>query len=295
VVRARARPTEPTGVLATPATRRFMAHYDVFACVFLGWLSRASADAVGQGAGAAAVPAVHVQYEFAARDTTGSGPEARAFEELRGLRRRLARVVDEAGQDAESISTFAAIANRILDDSHEAPSALELSKSDPFGDAGIEAQWPGQISPASPLERIRRDPALDAAAQASFADALRQQISELVPRVDAGGRKARDALVRLLHEAPGPNAKEIMKAMGVQAAAARLMKSPASDAELQRLAGSMLTVLTGMPVSSAISEDSGALGQINVVLPRASRVYRPDRTMLAFRAGATPHEAIRVA
>ena len=132
-----------------------------------------------------------------------------------------------------------------------------------------------------------RDAALDAAAEAGLTDVLKKHISELVGRVDAGGRKARDALVRLLQEAPGPNAKELMKAMGVQAAAARLMKSPASSTELQRLAGSILTVLTGMPVSSEVSEDAtGALGQINIVVPRASRIYGPDKTVLTLHAGA---------
>lgn len=113
-------------------------------------------------------------------------------------------------------------------------------------------------------------------------DALRKEISELAPRLGAGGRKARDALVRLLHEVSEPSAKPMMKAMGVLASASRLMKSPASDVELQRLAGSIITHLTGMPVSSEISDDtSGSRGQVNIVVPRASRVYGPDRALLA--------------
>ena len=118
-------------------------------------------------------------------------------------------------------------------------------------------------------------------------DALRREISELTPRLEAGGRKARDALIRLMREVSGPNAKTAMKAMGVLASASRLMKSPASDVELQRLAGSMITHLTGMPVSSEISDDaSGSRGQVNIVIPRASRVYGPDRAMLAQSAAA---------
>ena len=85
-----------------------------------------------------------------------------------------------------------------------------------------------------------------------------------------------------MREVSQPNAKTVMKAMGVLASASRLMKSPASNVELQRLAGSMITHLTGMPVSSEISDDaSGSRGQVNIVIPRASRVYGPDRAMLA--------------
>lgn len=120
-------------------------------------------------------------------------------------------------------------------------------------------------------------------------DARRAEIAALVSRVEAGGRKARDAVVRLIRETSEPDAKDLMKAMGVQAAASRLMKSPASSTELQRLAGSVLTLLTGVPVSSEISDDSsGSHGQVNIVIPRASRVYRSDKTIAALRAGARP-------
>ena len=120
-------------------------------------------------------------------------------------------------------------------------------------------------------------------------DALRAEIAALVSRVEAGGRKARDAVVRLIRETSEPDAKDLMKAMGVQAAASRLMKSPTSSTELQRLAGSVLTLLTGVPVSSEISDDSsGSRGQVNIVIPRASRVYRSDKTIAALRAGARP-------
>ena len=123
-------------------------------------------------------------------------------------------------------------------------------------------------------------------------DALKREISELTPRLEAGGRKARDALVRLLHEVSEPNAKTTMKAMGVLASASRLMKSQTSDVELQRLAGSVLTHLTGMPVSSEISDDiSGSRGQVNIILPRASRVYGPDKAMLALSGAASSGNA----
>jgi hypothetical protein len=132
---------------------------------------------------------------------------------------------------------------------------------------------------------------LDAKMQAEQMEALKQNVGELLPRVNAGGRKARAALIRLLRLGSEPNANTIMRVAGVEAAASRLMKSDESSEELQRLAGSMLTVLTGMPVSSELSDDkSGSYGRVNIVLPRPSRIYGSDRTMLELRSGVRPSE-----
>mmetsp|Transcript_70671 Transcript_70671/g.210740 ORF Transcript_70671/g.210740 Transcript_70671/m.210740 type:complete len:200 (-) Transcript_70671:107-706(-) len=68
-----------------------------------------------------------------------------------------------------------------------------------------------------------------------------------------------------------------------------LMKSPASTPEMQRLAGSVITLTTDLPVTSQISDDkTGSYGRVNIVLPRPSRVYRPDSTMLELAAGVPP-------
>lgn len=120
-------------------------------------------------------------------------------------------------------------------------------------------------------------------------DSLGAEVAQLLPRAQAGGRKARDALVRLIALARNPLAKPRLISMGVEPIVARLMKSQSSSQELQRLAGSTLTLLTSMPVSSEISEDkSGSHGQVNIVIPRPSRVYRPDKTLLALDAGEPP-------
>merc|ERR1712039_839393 len=121
---------------------------------------------------------------------------------------------------------------------------------------------------------------------AEHLDALRTEISELLPRVQAGGRMAQKALTRLLVVSSEPDAKTVMRVAGVEAAAASLMKSPSSSPALQRLAGSMITVMTGLPVTSEIADSStGSSGNVNIVLPRPSRVYHADETFVELSAG----------
>merc|ERR1712032_93117 len=100
-----------------------------------------------------------------------------------------------------------------------------------------------------------------------------------------GGRKARAAPIRLISLATEPNAKSAMSSAGVKSSAAKLMKSAASSTELQGLAGSVITLLTGLPVTSELSDDkTGSDGVINIVMPRPSRIYAPDRAMVSMLA-----------
>ena len=116
---------------------------------------------------------------------------------------------------------------------------------------------------------------------------LKENIIGNLARLRAGGHQASLASRRLLSVAAEPSALQLMKTLGVEAAAARLMKSPASDERLQRLAGSIVTLLSGMPVTAQLSdESSGSYGQVHIVVPRPSRVYRPDQVMLDLEAGA---------
>ena len=120
-------------------------------------------------------------------------------------------------------------------------------------------------------------------------NALKQDIVGQVARLRAGGRQAMKALKHLLAIASEPDAKTIMKTSGVEAEAARLMQSPASDESLQGLAGSIITFLSGMPVTAEISDErSGSYGQVHIVLPRPSRMYKPDQVMLQLDAGVRP-------
>ncbi|CAJ1425672.1 unnamed protein product [Effrenium voratum] len=114
---------------------------------------------------------------------------------------------------------------------------------------------------------------LDVKSEASHLKALAQDIAPLVPRLQSGGAKAEAAAARLLALSSQPNAKIVMKFSGVQFAALLLMKRPTSSARLQRLAGSLVTQLTGYPVVSSLSDkDTGSYGRMNIVLPRPSRV-----------------------
>lgn len=123
-------------------------------------------------------------------------------------------------------------------------------------------------------------------------DNMKNFIAEQVVRMGAGGLQASQAIGHLLAIATEPHAREIMAALGVEAAAARLMKSASSDDRLQGLAGSILTFLSGMPVTAEISdENSASYGQVHIVVPRPSRVYKPDQVMIDLDSGVRPSEA----
>ena len=80
-----------------------------------------------------------------------------------------------------------------------------------------------------------------------------------------------------------------MTVSGVLAAASGLMSRPETSDDLQRLAGSLITLNSDMPVTSEVSDDkSGSYGHVSIVLPRPSRVYRPDQTAMELQAGMQP-------
>eukprot|EP00413_Alexandrium_margalefii_P016058 CAMPEP_0204529554 /NCGR_PEP_ID=MMETSP0661-20131031/10124_1 /ASSEMBLY_ACC=CAM_ASM_000606 /TAXON_ID=109239 /ORGANISM="Alexandrium margalefi, Strain AMGDE01CS-322" /LENGTH=181 /DNA_ID=CAMNT_0051535585 /DNA_START=55 /DNA_END=600 /DNA_ORIENTATION=- len=133
--------------------------------------------------------------------------------------------------------------------------------------------------------------ALEAKMAADQREALARQVDKLAERVQAGGRMAKRALARLIPLTMEPNAKPIMKGSGLLLHCSKLMKSPNSSPEIQRLAGSLITLVTDLPVTSQISEDkTGSYGRVNVVLPRPSRVQAPDRTLLELDAGVAPSD-----
>merc|ERR1719223_121147 len=116
---------------------------------------------------------------------------------------------------------------------------------------------------------------------ADHVDGVKQDIAGLMPYLSAGGQQARKALAHLHTMTAEPEAIEAMKAQGVEAAIARLMKSRASSEDVQGLAGSLATILTNMPVTSEIAdEQSGSYGQVHITLPRPSRVYAGEKSVL---------------
>merc|ERR1719240_1258209 len=79
--------------------------------------------------------------------------------------------------------------------------------------------------------------------------------------------------------------------LGILRDAAQLMSKAESSDEIQSLAGSLITRVTDTPVTSETSEDkTGSYGHVHVVIPRPSRVYRADETVIELMAGVQPSE-----
>ena len=107
------------------------------------------------------------------------------------------------------------------------------------------------------------------------------EVAKLLKRVDAGGRTASRGLARLVSLTSDPKMRSAMVDAGAVASAETLLKRPDTSDVNVRLAGSLLTLLTGMPVTAEVSdEQSGSHGHVDIVLPRPSRVYLADDVML---------------
>merc|ERR1712226_1064153 len=113
------------------------------------------------------------------------------------------------------------------------------------------------------------------------AAALKRAASELVPRVEAGGHTAKKAQAKAIAMMSEPSAKGSIKGSGLKAAAAKLMSRPSTSADTAALAGSLITLLSDMPVTSEVAEEkTGSYGHVNVVVPRPSRVYSADKALM---------------
>ncbi|PFH37854.1 hypothetical protein BESB_001960 [Besnoitia besnoiti] len=113
-----------------------------------------------------------------------------------------------------------------------------------------------------------------------------KEISTLNVRVLSGGRRADTALARLKTIVSRPFAKKMMKALGTPMAALFLMKRESTPDRQRWLAGSILTLVSDLPVATDIADSaSGGFGHVNVVLPRPSRVHRIDRAMKELQQG----------
>ena len=66
----------------------------------------------------------------------------------------------------------------------------------------------------------------------------------------------------------------------------RLMSSEASSSALRGLAGSLITLLTDQPVTSTVADEAtGSFGDVEIVLPRPSRVYAADKALMELSSG----------
>jgi hypothetical protein len=132
---------------------------------------------------------------------------------------------------------------------------------------------------------------MDAESTMAQLTSLRSDITKLMARVGAGGRKARMALARLIDLTSQPNAKIMMVSSGLLWNCKKLMSAAETPDDTKALAGSLITLMEDVPVTStATDEKSGSYGHVNIVVPRPSRVYRADREILELEGGAAPSD-----
>ena len=155
---------------------------------------------------------------------------------------------------------------------------------DSFHDAGASFLQYASHDGASGSQHL----IVDSKLQVSQLNMAKKEVSKLVPRVKAGGWMATKALTRLVSLTTDPNAKAVMIDAGVESAAETLMKRPDTSDRNIGLAGSLLTMLSGMPVAVGVSDEAGASGHVDVVIPRPSRVYHSDEVILQRSSGVSP-------
>lgn len=143
----------------------------------------------------------------------------------------------------------------------------------------------GEASPSEAATTLL----MDAEMMIDHMSSLKNDVQKLKSRVSAGGRKAKRALTRLIDLVSEPNAKPLMIVYGVLFKCKTLMSSPETPDDTRALAGSLITLLTDVPVTSESSDaKTGSYGHVNIVVPRPSRVYRADKEILELEGGAAP-------
>ena len=126
-------------------------------------------------------------------------------------------------------------------------------------------------------------------ATAAPVDGSRRDIGELVSEVNAGGHVAKAALEQLVALASDPGLRGVVASSGAPRAAATLLQRQSTDEAIRAAAGSLLTLLSGMPFAAAVSDvATGAGDHVEVVLPRPSRIYGPDAIAMQLSAGVPP-------
>ena len=114
-------------------------------------------------------------------------------------------------------------------------------------------------------------------------------LAELRSEVEAGGMVARGALEQAVSLATDAAARATVAKSGIAQAAAVLMQRPSTDEPTRALAGSLLTLMSGMPVAAEVSDEAtGSNGQVEIVLPRPSRVYGADALSMPLSAAVPP-------
>ncbi|ANQ08431.1 Uncharacterized protein PCOAH_00024660 [Plasmodium coatneyi] len=120
-----------------------------------------------------------------------------------------------------------------------------------------------------------------------------KDITSLTARVLAGGRLAVRALSRLKTLASAFENRQLMKKLGTPMATLIMLQRESTSDRNRWLCGSILTLLTDLPVVSDLADiRTGSYGHVNVIMPRQSRVRNPDRHILKLREGAAPSSLV---
>jgi len=105
-------------------------------------------------------------------------------------------------------------------------------------------------------------------------------VSKLKNRIAYGGQIARNALNSLINMMQFSEAKKAMIAAGVPSECATLLKRESTANDLRALAGSVITLLTDMPVASTVADAAtGSYAHVNIVLPSPNRIYHADAAL----------------
>lgn len=115
---------------------------------------------------------------------------------------------------------------------------------------------------------------LDAKMRAKEMDGFEEEVETLVPKINAGGKGAQEALILLILLSNQPNAKWAMNSAGVEAAAAKFSSRTSTPEKEERLAHSLITLITDLFVNSEISQNKkGSYGYMHVTNPRPFRIF----------------------
>jgi hypothetical protein len=116
---------------------------------------------------------------------------------------------------------------------------------------------------------------------------MSSSVNKLKNRIAYGGQIARNALNSLINLIQFSEAKKAMIASGVLSECATLLKRESTANDLRALAGSVITLLTDMPVASTVDDAStGSYAHVNIVLPSPNRIYHADASLAQIEAGA---------
>lgn len=129
----------------------------------------------------------------------------------------------------------------------------------------------------------------DAQREASSFHGMKAVVNYYAALIDQGGLSARKGLAGLLNLASLPNGKAALSLVSplLVRKASNLAQKESTPDDTRNLAGSLVTYITGLPVSFQSSDVStGSYGHTSIVVPAPSRIYGADETISQLSAGA---------